>query len=204
MGIATFAGEVFSDFQSTAAIVPSSRFLAEAMVEPLPLASAKVVVELGPGTGAMTGELLQRTPPDARILAFEINPRFVSYLRQEFPDPRFEVIEAGAESLSDELAARGIKHVDAALSSLGLCLLPEDVVSAILEELAARLADGGVLTQFQYVTRMRVDNGRPSYYDVGELLEQYFPSVKRRTIVRNLPPAFVYDCSRRNRFRLIA
>ena len=194
MGLATFAGEAFADFQATAAIAPSSRFLAAAMVCPLPLWRAKTIVELGPGTGVMTRELLDSLAPDAKLLAFEVNDRFVGYLRENFPDPRLEVISAGAEQAGEELKRRGIEKVDAVLSSLGLGLLPEELMGQIFEGLLPTLAPTSVFTQFQYVHRMRMDNGRPAYFDAAALLSRYFPIVNRRTIMRNLPPAFVYDC----------
>ena len=194
MGLATFATQAFSDFQSTAAIAPSSRFLAEAMVRPLAVDRAKTVVELGPGTGVMTEELLAQLPFDARLLAFEINPRFVRYLRTNIADPRLEVIECGAEEADVELERRGIRKVDAVLSSLGLSLLPDTLLHRMFERLIPRLADDGVFTQFQYVTRVRLQDGRAEYFDAADLLRRYFPVVRRRMIVRNLPPAFVYDC----------
>jgi phospholipid N-methyltransferase len=197
MGLATFATQAISDFQATAAIAPSSRFLAEAMVRPLPLDRARTVVELGPGTGVMTEELLAQLPYDARVLAFEINPRFIRYLRENIQDPRLEVIECGAECADVELDRRGVTKADAMISSLGLSLLPGDVVRDMFDRLSPRLADDGVFTQFQYITRMRVHDGRAEYFDAGDLLRQYFPVVRRRMIVRNLPPAFVYDCRMR-------
>jgi len=194
MGIATFASQALADFQSTAALTPSSRFLAEAMVKPLPVERARTVVEFGPGTGVMTEELLEQLPADAKLFAFEINPRFVHYLRRNVTDPRLEVIACGAEQIDVELARRGVTSVDAVLSSLGFSLLPEPLVHEIFQRLLPLLVPDGVFTQFQYVTRMRLQDGRAEYFDVGAFMQQYFPIVRRRMIVRNLPPAFVYDC----------
>ena len=59
MSLTTFAGQALADIQSTAAIAPSSRFLAEAMVKPLSRGGSKQVVEFGPGTGVMTRTLLE-------------------------------------------------------------------------------------------------------------------------------------------------
>ena len=164
------------------------------MVAPLPLAQAKTVVEFGPGTGVMTRSLLERLPHDARLLAFEINPRFIDYLGEEFLDPRLEIVPVGAQNVMDELAKRGIDRADAVLSSLGLSLMPKPLVHGILDAAAKAVGDRGVFTQFQYFHRMRLEDGRPSYYDVGRALPEHFGSVQRRMIVRNLPPAFVYEC----------
>ena len=194
MGIATFAAQAIEEFQSTAAIAPSSRFLADAMAGPLPLAQAKTVVEFGPGTGVMTRALLDRLPHDARLLSFEINPRFIEYLGEEFVDPRLEIVPIGAENVMDELSKRGLDRADAVLSSLGLSLMPKPLVQSILEGASKAIGDWGVFTQFQYFHRMRLEDGRPSYYDVGRALPEHFGSIQRRMIVRNLPPAFVYEC----------
>ena len=81
--------------------------LTQAMVEPLPLRDAKFVIELGPGTGVMTRELLGLVPRDAQVLAFEVSPRFVEYLRQSLEDPRLEIVHAGAEAAPKALRDRG-------------------------------------------------------------------------------------------------
>ena len=54
-------------------------------------AGLNVVIEIGPGRGALTEKLLQRAP---RVIALEIDPYLVAHLRQRFAgDPRLEVIE---------------------------------------------------------------------------------------------------------------
>ncbi len=194
MSLATFATQALADFQSTAAIAPSSLFLVEAMTEPLPLETAKTVVELGPGTGVMTRRILGRLPADARLLAFEINPRFVEYLRDVIDDPRLEIVEAGAETLGHELEQRRIEQVDGALSSLGLALMPAELVDGILTALTSRLSAGAAFTQFQYVSRIRIADGTITAFDAKKALGRFFGQIDRRVIVRNLPPAFVYAC----------
>ena len=194
MSLSVFASQALSDFQATAAIAPSSRFLAEAMVEPLPLAYANVVAEFGPGTGVMTRGLLDVLPRHAKLLSFEVNPKFVNYLRNHMHDPRLEVLACGAEEAADELRRRGHRRVDAVLSSLGLTLMDQQTVARMFRELRPMLDDHSVFTQFQYVHRVRIEDGRPSYFDARHILRRYFQSVERRMIIRNLPPAFVYEC----------
>ena len=58
MSRAIIAMEALSDFRTEASVAPSSRYLVRAMLRPLPLEKARVVVELGCGTGAMTRALL--------------------------------------------------------------------------------------------------------------------------------------------------
>jgi phospholipid N-methyltransferase len=170
------------------------------MVAPLPLSDAKIVVELGPGTGVMTRALLDVVPADARVLAFEINPRFVKYLREDITDPRLEVIEAGAETAGDELRRRGYARVDAVLSSLGLGMMPDAVSREIMQGLVPFLDERSGFTQFQYLHGMRwcQSNGngtkKVEFFDLRVFLGEYFGTVHRSTVWRNLPPAKVIYC----------
>ena len=170
------------------------------MVRPLDLADAKVVVEFGPGTGVMTRELLAGAPADARVLAFEINPRFVDYLRAEIDDPRLEVIGAGAETAAVELQRRGHARVDAVLSSLGFGMMPESVSREILGELMPFLDKRSTFTQFQYLQGLRwLENngngrGKVEFFNLRAFLGEYFPTVRTSIVWRNLPPAKVFSC----------
>lgn len=194
MSLTTFALEAVSDFRTVGAIAPSSRYLAQAMLRPLPLERARVVVEVGPGTGAMTHTLLNLIPSDAKLLAFEINSRFSKYLRARISDPRLVVVNASAETLQKEIDRRGYEHVDAVVSSLALGFMSDRKRRAFLGGLASVLGETGVFTQYQYVHRLQMKNRRIRKFRLAPLLQTYFSSVQRRTIWRNLPPAFVFAC----------
>jgi phospholipid N-methyltransferase len=96
INLAAFAMEALADFHTIGAVAPSSRYLAQAMLQPLPLGKTKVVVELGSGTGVMTQALLNLIPRDATLFAFEINPRFFEYLKATVSDPRLVLMNASA------------------------------------------------------------------------------------------------------------
>lgn len=193
MGLTTFATEAMADFRTVGAVAPSSRFLAQAMLGPLPLEKARVVVELGPGTGVMTEALLEALPSDCRLFAFEINPRFADYLRSNVADPRLTVVEASAELIREELRRRGYERVDAVVSSLALGLMGEEQRRQFLDGLASLLGEG-VFTQFQYLHCLQMKNRQIRRFDLARLLRRYFGSVRQRIIWRNLPPAFVFAC----------
>ena len=196
MSLKMFAEEALADFSTTAAISPSSPQLAAAMLEPLPLAGASVVVELGAGTGVMTRALLNEMRPDATLLVFEINQRFYNYLKAHFSDPRLILVHASAEHVDLELRQRGLAEVDAVLSSLGLGLMHDRERQAIFERLVPFLSERTVVTQYQYIHALQCKNGRLSRLDLRPLLNRYFGSVQSKLIWRNLPPAFVFACRR--------
>ena len=180
--------------QATGQIVPSSICLASAMVDPLMQKQVKQVVEFGPGTGVMTRELLKRLSSDARLLAFEINPRFVQRLRQTLPDPRLRVIEASAETIHEVFREERWSRVDGVVSSLGLTLMPDALKNSIFQRLMPYLDEHSVLTQFQYLNTFRISDGAIELYDTGAFLGQFFHSVTRQVVWLNLPPASVYIC----------
>ncbi len=196
MSLRMFAEEALADFSTTAAISPSSPQLAAAMLEHLPLSRARVVVELGAGTGAITQALLAELPPLSTLVVFEINPRFYNYLKTHFSDPRLVLIHSSAENLDRELEQRGYFQVDAVASSLGLGLMSNRERHTLFDRLLPFLHDRAVLTQYQYIHALQCENGRVRRLDLRPLLGQYFASVQSKLVWRNLPPAFVFSCRR--------
>jgi phosphatidylethanolamine/phosphatidyl-N-methylethanolamine N-methyltransferase len=200
MSVRTFTPEALKDIQKTASLVPSSRYLVRAMLAPLPLATAGCVVEFGPGTGAMTRALLEALPRRARLLCFEVNPRFCAYIRETFNDPRLELVEGSATGLRAELAARGLGSVDAVVSSLGLTVMPEAECEAIMRGLVEALGPAGAFTQFQYLHSMllHIQPGRRQLrrFKAARFLQRYFSQVSTEVVWCNLPPALVVACRR--------
>ncbi len=192
--LAFLPAEMLHFVQATGQIVPSSLCLASAMVDPLIHTQAKQVVEFGPGTGVMTRELLTRLPADARLLSFEINPRFVKRLQHTLPDPRLRVIEASAETMDEVFRDEGWSRVDGVVSSLGVTLMPDALKDSIFQRLMPYLDHHSILTQFQYLNTLRMSDGTIQLYDTGAFLGQFFHSVTRQIVWLNLPPASVYIC----------
>jgi phosphatidylethanolamine/phosphatidyl-N-methylethanolamine N-methyltransferase len=190
----TFAIAAATDFQSIASIAPSSRHLAHAMLEGLPIDSARTVVELGAGTGAITRVLLERLPRHATLLAFEINPELINCLKESFPDPRLVLVNSSAENLGQVLRRRGYSRVDAVVSSLSLRFMPDDRQRLLLEGLDPFMDERSVYTQYQYVHGLRFENGKAQRHSSLPFLSQYFDSIRCRTVWRNLPPARVFTC----------
>jgi phosphatidylethanolamine/phosphatidyl-N-methylethanolamine N-methyltransferase len=192
--LATFAMQALADFRQVGAVAPSSRFLTRAMVDPLPLRRAQVVVELGCGTGAVTRELLSEMPRQSVLLAFEINPRFANYLQKHISDSRLVVITDSAEKIGEEVQRRGYKHVDAIASSLALTLMSDQLKHDILSESAGILSHTGVFTQYLYLQGIQWKGGKPGIFAGGRVLREHFRDVDQTIVWRNLPPSFVYAC----------
>lgn len=131
----------------TGAVMPSSRYLALAMVR----AAGEVqhVVELGAGTGPVTQALRSRLP-QASLVAVEIQPDLVQVLRAQFSG--LDVRQGCAHEVLDGLAYPGPAAV---VSSLPFRSLPQElheVTVASIEQFLRRVP-GSRLVQFSYQPR---------------------------------------------------
>lgn len=193
-----FLQESFRSIRTTASVIPSSRFLAMAMLENVDFRNARTFVELGSGTGVITREILRRMSPDSRLFVVEINDNFVDHLRSAYPDRRLTVLHGDARHLMDHLRAQAAGSAHAVISSLGLTTMTHDHRARIVAEARACIAPAGVMTQYQYLTPIDPLAGLPRLqlprFLAGEFLTAYFPSVSAKRVLLNLPPALVFTC----------
>jgi phosphatidylethanolamine/phosphatidyl-N-methylethanolamine N-methyltransferase len=171
------------------ALVPSSTRLAEVLASVVPRTGTPVVLELGPGTGAVTDVISRRLPVGARHLAVELDPTLASYLRRTRPD--MEVVTGDAAQLATLLAERGVHRVDAVIGGLPWALFDERTQRGILGEVSRVIGAGGAFTTFAYLHAITLSGAR-RFRDV--LRDTFDEVVVSRTVWRNLPPAFVYVC----------
>ena len=146
-----FMAEALADFGKIGAIAPSSRFLTRAMLQPLSLETAKVAVELGPGTGVMTRALLRALPRDATLLTFEINERFTRHLIATVDDPAVDRHQCARGGTAERAEAARIfaSGRDSFIAGDGLHVHQQR--QRILGEASAALSSAGIFTQYQYL-----------------------------------------------------
>lgn len=177
--------------RTVGAIAPSSRVLAREMVDGLDLNAARHIVELGPGTGAFTRELVERVGSDVRLLAIELEPEFAKQVRQKWP--AVDCVCGSAAELASITSARGIDSVDHIISGLPFASLPRDVTRQVLEGIERVLRPGGTFTTFQYVNAY----GLPPAVAFRHDLDHRFASTSsRKLVLQNLPPAWVLRWTR--------
>jgi len=142
-----FLKEILTHPRAIGAAFPSSKYLARAMVAHIPKLGTGYVVELGPGTGAITKQILRSGIDSKRLIVVEISPRLVKHLKEKFPD--VNIVEGNAENL-DTLLGDKIANVDCIVSSLPLKSLPKSTVKNIISKIDKVLSIGGVYIQFTY------------------------------------------------------
>ena len=176
-----FLKEFWKDKQMVGAISPSTRFLGEKMIENVDFDQVRMIVELGPGTGVFTELILNRMHPDAKLLAFELNDSFYQNLVKRFDDPRVQIIHDSAEKIADYTDG---KKVDAVISSLPLMVFSEELRNNVVNAAYDSLKKDGKYMQFQYSLQSK------------KLLQSVYKTVSVKFTMKNLPPAFVYTCSK--------
>src|SRR5260370_1114456 len=83
------------------AVMPSGKLLARTMAQYVDIESNGPVVELGPGTGAITSALIDRGVDQKRLVLVEYNPGFCALLRDRYPHAK--VVQGDAYALRDSL-----------------------------------------------------------------------------------------------------
>lgn len=160
-------------------IIPSSRFLERRVIRSVGVPGARLVVELGPGTGGTTRALLRALGPDARLLAIEINPRFAELLSRT-PDPRLLVHTGSAAELQAALDFHRLGQPDAIVSGIPFSTMTRSVGTEILRSVHDALAPGGRFVAYQVRDRV-ADLGTP-----------VFGRADVDTVLMNVPPMRVY------------
>lgn len=164
---------------TTGAVSPSGRWLARAMAASVDPAWDGTVVELGPGTGAVTAALLKRGVARERLVAVEYNPDFAEHIRSRFPG--LQVAVGDAYEFTETLRLAGVTKVDAVVSSLPLFTQPPFRRRRLIEQAMAVLDRGRPFIQFSYALVPPVPAEAGNWtLDVSSW------------IVRNLPPARVW------------
>lgn len=180
-----FLGQTLRTWRTTGAVAPSSNILARAIVDAVgEVAPGQVILELGPGTGVITRELVRRFP-QAKIIAVEILDVFAARLAEAVPG--VTVIAGCASKLDQHLAKLGLTPDDVAavVSGLPLLSLPGTLPQDVLASTAGVLRPGRPYIQFTYSER-----GWRRFTVSG------FQRRPSRRVWRNLPPAFVLSFTR--------
>ncbi|HIP36260.1 MAG TPA: hypothetical protein EYG85_05360 [Crocinitomix sp.] len=162
------------------AFAPSSRYLVKKMCDKIDFDKADIIVELGPGTGVFTKEILKRAKSTAKIFVFELNEDFYKYLLEKYPDPRLVLLHESADQIEERLNEYGFKNADAILSSLPLAIIPSKVKEKILDATHKTLSKDGVFVQYQYSLNAK------------KMIEKRFGKLQISFVPLNLPPAFIY------------
>jgi len=161
------------------AVMPSSKLLARTMAQYVDVESKGPVIELGPGTGAITNALIEHGVDQKRLVLVEYNPGFCALLRDRYPHAK--VVQGDAYALRDSLGAVLDAPASAVVSGLPLVTKPMLTRLKLIRDAFVALAPGAPFVQFTY--------------SVAPPIPKSLPGVSTEASERiwmNLPPARVW------------
>lgn len=197
-----FFREFRRDFHHTGALLPSGGVLAHTLARTIrgPRSAARIL-EVGPGTGAITRRLPRYLQDGDQLDVVEINPRFAQMLEERLAsDPAFanhrhciKVITSPVQDLPGESV------YDYIVSGLPLNNFSPDDIRSIFATLTRLSKPGGLLSYFEYTFIRSLKRPfvgpreRQRLGSISEVLEEYIRSsqVRREHVLLNLPPATV-------------
>jgi phospholipid N-methyltransferase len=199
-----FWREFRTSFRTTGAVLPSSRGLAKALCRELTRRRGRGqrVLEVGPGTGAVTQEIVRRLGPGDHLALVEVNAQFVAHLRRRLAtEPLFQSaadqVRLWHESIEQFVPS---DPFDVVISGLPLNNFAVDEVERLLGAMRRVMRPGASLSFFEYVAirrakalvaprtdRLRLRGiGRT----LGRLCERH--GAGRELVWANVPPAWVH------------
>jgi phospholipid N-methyltransferase len=161
-------------------VIPSSKVLIDKMLGPVRWDEVRLFVEYGPGVGTFTRPVLDRLPPDARLIAIDTNPDFIDYLKKDIGDERLIAVTGSAADVQKIIAVHGFEHADYVLSGLPFSTLPPGIGAAIGEATARVVRPGGAFLVDQFSPKVR------------DFIAPHFERIDRGFEWINVPPATLF------------
>lgn len=161
------------------AVMPSGKALARTMAQYVDNHATGPVIELGPGTGAITTALVAHGVDQRRLVLVEFNPTFCALLRERYPQAT--VVQGDAYTLRDTLWEVLKEPASAVVSGLPLVTKPMLTRLKLIREAFTALAPNAPFVQFTY--------------SVAPPIPKSLPGVSTEASERiwmNLPPARVW------------
>ena len=206
--IRLFFQEFRRNFHTTGAILPSGRRLAKALSRFVaqPDGQPRRILEVGPGTGAVTQRLVSVLGRHDRLDLVELNASFVDCLRRRFEsEPAFAAVADRSRVLHcpvEELPRDEKYHL--IVSGLPLNNFAVADVRRILGVVTGLLEPGGTLSFFEYIAVRRVkqlisgSRERERLRGIAEAMGELLSSgeIRRDGVWLNVPPAWVHHVRR--------
>jgi len=187
--IVDFTKQTLKTPASVGAIAPSSRFLADKVVNLANLHAAKTVVELGPGTGVFTEKIISKLNTDTTFFAIELNQVFVQATRDRCPNA--QVYHDTAQSIKEYLHKYNLDSCDSIISSLPWTIFEPAQQHMMLDTLSSVLAPGGCFISIVYLGARTRPGGR---HFINSLPYHFKTVNKTKTVWQNLPPTQIISC----------
>lgn len=201
--MATFAKEFRATFETTGAVLPSSRFLARAITRHArSVDGPKRLLEVGPGTGAFTDQLIRHLKPTDEFVVVELNDRFVGTLRHRLEtEPAWKEKRSQVRLIHDTIEALdATEKFDAVVCGLPFNNFDPSLVEQLVGKMIGHVSPGGTFSFFEYLAIRKLKAPfvgkveRERLAAVADVLGGYLMKhrIASDRVIRNVPPAVAH------------
>lgn len=174
-----FAKGMITKPKTVGAIAPTGIRMARKMASAIRPDSGLPVLELGPGTGAITKAILETGIRPEMLISIEYTERFLGGLRHRYPGVQF--IHGDAFDLASISKELGIEKFDCVISGLPLLNFPMKQRIKLVNSALEFIDPGRPMVQFSYGLKPSVP-AQPKQFNVDHI----------DTVIRNIPPARIW------------
>lgn len=197
-----FLKESVHDFVSVGTVLPTSKYLAHEVTHPLGRERGPLdILEVGPGTGPITEEIMERMIPGDTLALYEIGERFVRLLEEKIDStPKYAAMKDRiAIHVRPVQAITPAERYDYIIMGIPTNNLEPGSVAEIMYKMLAALKPGGTFCYYEYVinsmrrTMLSGDKLKKHLHRQAVLRQvQKRYEYKRENVLLNLPPLFVH------------
>lgn len=199
-----FLEQFWQRYHTTGAILPSGRRLSKRLCRYVAHSNGheRQILEVGPGTGPATAELVRLLGDNDHLRIVELNDAFVHFLRHRFEhEPDFQRVADRCEIVHDRLEnLPQDTQYDLIISGLPLNNFPVELVESLLACFERLLKPGGVVSFFEYIAIRRAKAAVSGRHDrvrlqsISRLIDRFLSGreVHRDAVLLNVPPAWVH------------
>jgi len=214
----TFIRELPKSFTEIGAVIPSGRALAKALARPVSRSTRPIkILEVGPGTGPITRQILRSMGDEDQLVVCELNERFMERLKHRLAKNKFfhqhrdrvEFFRGAVQELRPRFAVSEDGYFDAIVSSLPFSNFEPDTVEEILSLYRDMLTPEGCLSFCEYVGLRRIsamvrppevrERAKAVEVVVNSWIDRWerYGDVQKEFTLFNVPPAITLQFNHR-------
>lgn len=173
----------FLQDHKVASIKSSSVFITKYICKRMDFDKEIIIVEYGPGTGALTKKFLKLMNKGSKLVIIETNEKFSSYLKK-INDKMLIVVNDSAKNVDNILERLKIKKVDYVISGIPFSMTSDEEKEIIIKKTKDILDENGKFFVYQFKKEIEDD------------LEKCFMVKSKKLEVRNIPPLIIFECEK--------